>query len=107
MQSRGPNASLIVPLYTLLENWYEALRLLIISWEENQEGVLMFLKMMRANTCSIISVRDAIESFFRIHDTGEFLRFAELKAKSYIPSTLNTDYLVLRHMQLIVCVVKY
>ena len=79
MQSRGPNASLIVPLYTLLENWYEALRLLIISWEENQEGVLMFLKMMGADTCSIISVRDAIESFFQIHDTGEFLRFAELK----------------------------
>lgn len=38
-------AGVLGKLYPRLENWYEALRILVASWEEDIDLVLMFLKM--------------------------------------------------------------
>ena len=42
---RTPRAGVLGKLYPRLENWYEALRILVASWEEDVDLVLMFLKM--------------------------------------------------------------
>jgi ERCC4-related helicase len=62
-------------LYGQLEHWYEALRLLIISWEEGDDAAVTFLCMMKCNQESSMSlwsaaataVKEKIRLFFASH----------------------------------------
>ena len=40
----------ISPLYVKLESWYEALRILVVSWEEAEDLCIMFLRMMKVDS---------------------------------------------------------
>jgi Helicase conserved C-terminal domain len=56
-------------LYGQLEHWYDALRLLIISWEEGDDAAVMFLCMMKCSKESQwslwpASTRSSIQQFF-------------------------------------------
>ena len=53
-------------LYPKLEHFYEALRLLVVSWEENEDVAMAYLKMMKvhSSTHQIPKVNMAISSFF-------------------------------------------
>ena len=35
----------VSPVYTVLEHWYEALRLIVTSWEEREDAALLWLRM--------------------------------------------------------------
>ena len=43
---RSLSCESLLTAYWVLEQWYEALRIMVVSWEENEEGAVMFLKMM-------------------------------------------------------------
>eukprot|EP00551_Chaetoceros_affinis_P008024 CAMPEP_0203680408 /NCGR_PEP_ID=MMETSP0090-20130426/39147_1 /ASSEMBLY_ACC=CAM_ASM_001088 /TAXON_ID=426623 /ORGANISM="Chaetoceros affinis, Strain CCMP159" /LENGTH=749 /DNA_ID=CAMNT_0050548463 /DNA_START=86 /DNA_END=2335 /DNA_ORIENTATION=- len=58
-------------LYQYLEHWYEALRILVISWEEHEDAALVFLRMIDCcNTssmeinCWTHSVLTSVNEFF-------------------------------------------
>jgi superfamily II DNA/RNA helicase len=59
-------------LYGQLEHWYEALRLLIISWEEGDDAAVTLLCMMKCNQESSLPLWPAsthikIQQFFDMH----------------------------------------
>jgi ERCC4-related helicase len=67
-------------LYGQLEHWYEALRLLIISWEEGDDAAVMFLCMMKCNQERSMmlwpaSTKTKIQQFFDMHPTSSSERF--------------------------------
>lgn len=54
-------------LFPILEHFYEALRLLVVSWEENEDVTMTYLQMMQADSSvSMVQPRvtSAIKSFF-------------------------------------------
>ena len=56
---------IIHPRYAQLEQWYEALKILVVSWEEGDDAAVMFLKMMTADKSSVWpkSAEEAISCF--------------------------------------------
>lgn len=66
-------------LYPKLEHFYEALRLLVVSWEENEDIAIAYLKMMKVH-CSkhqVSEVNMAITSFFNSQQVS-LVRFENL-----------------------------
>ena len=72
------------PMYAQLEHWYEALRLLVTSWEENDDTAVAFLRMMSADTetslrCWPSSAKAmAMDFFLRQPTVTGFPRFVNL-----------------------------
>jgi len=59
LPTEGGGASLSLPqqaAYWALEQWYEALRIQATSWEENEEGAVIFLKMMFSPSSNLTGV---------------------------------------------------
>ncbi len=69
------------PYYDQLQHWYEALRLLVTSWEEGEDAVVMLLHMMNCNETSSQCWPDEttalINSFFR-KQPSSFARFENM-----------------------------
>lgn len=70
-------------LYWDLEHWYEALRLLIVSWEEDEYAALLLLRMAKCDDSSSIGrwprrVADAFNEFWGSVPT-KFPRLDELR----------------------------
>uniref|UniRef100_A0A7S1FQB5 RNA helicase n=1 Tax=Corethron hystrix TaxID=216773 RepID=A0A7S1FQB5_9STRA len=75
-----------------LEQWYESLRILIISWEENREGSVLFLKMMLND-----DERKESAEFFHKHDREDiYVRLTQLKKvlldKTSVSNSSNADF---------------
>lgn len=57
----------IIAIFASLEHWYEALRLLVVRWEEDADASVVFLRMMRCHeetSCWHPDAARAIVSFF-------------------------------------------
>ena len=87
LQSWGQYAhrrAAVNPMYSQLEHWYEALRLLVTSWEENDDATVAFLRMMSADTeaslvCWPLSAKAMASEFFSEQPpTSNFPRFVNL-----------------------------
>lgn len=81
LSSSGQNN--LRPLYGDLEHWYEALRLLIVSWEEDEYAALLLLRMAKCDDPSSIGrwprpVAQAINEFWGSVPT-KFPRIDELR----------------------------
>jgi len=64
------------PYYNQLQHWYEALRLLVVSWEEGEDAVMMFLRMSDCCDESVWpnEIASTLNAFFRSRRTS-FVRF--------------------------------
>ena len=68
-------------LYAALEHWYEALRLLVVSWEEAADASIMFLQMTHSFDPGVwsASMETQIDRFCEAYVTQSFPRFYHLK----------------------------
>ena len=69
----------IHPYFVQLEHWYEALRLIVTSWEEGEDAAIMLLQMMGCHKSNSLSLwpdatNSLIEDFFTIQPSS-FPRF--------------------------------
>ena len=70
----------VTPMYGQLEHWYEALRLVVTSWEERDDAAVKWLQMMAADTalpCWPDPAAHAIKLFFATSPVS-FERFDNL-----------------------------
>ena len=69
----------IHPYYDGLQHWYEALRLLVISWEEAEDAAMMFLRMMGCDQQPSWpdEASSLVEGFFR-DQPSLFIRFENM-----------------------------
>lgn len=68
-------------LYAALEHWYEALRLLVVSWEEADDASITFLQMTNSFDVDIwpTHVGEQINTLRSAYATEHFPRFDHLK----------------------------
>jgi ERCC4-related helicase len=65
----------ICNLYGDLEQWYEALRLLVISWEEHEDAAVVFLRMMQCHHQASewpAAIRRIINDFFATNPPSSY-----------------------------------
>ena len=71
------------PVYSILEHWYEALRILVVSWEEAPDAAIAFLQMNKVlNSDASLwpsSLQPDLIAFEQDFGAAKFPRFERLK----------------------------